>query len=104
MLLGDIGDLIGLLIAFAGVFLGHLFHNPYYDGIASMVIGVFLIGISILLYEKAEACLLGESVSKKTIREIIALTEADPSIVKVKRHFSMYHVAGRSRASVDCCF
>jgi cation diffusion facilitator family transporter len=90
VLLGDLGDLIGLFIAFAGVLLGHLLHNPYYDGIASMVIGIFLIGISILLVKESRSLLLGESISKKSLREIIALTEADPSIVKVKRHFSMY--------------
>ena len=90
VLLGDIGDLIGLFIAFLGVFLGHLFHNLYYDGIASMVIGIFLIGVSILLVRESRSLLMGESVSRKTIREIIALTEADPSIVKVQKHFSMY--------------
>jgi len=90
VLLGDLGDLVGLLIAFLGIFVGHLLHNPYYDGIASMVIGIFLIAISILLVRESRSLLLGESVSKKTIREIIALTQADPSIVKVKRHFSMY--------------
>ena len=90
VLLGDLGDLVGLLIAFLGVFLGHLLHNPYYDGIASMIIGIFLIGISLLLVRESRSLLMGETVSKKTLREIIALTEADPSIVKVKRHFSMY--------------
>jgi cation diffusion facilitator family transporter len=90
VLLGDIGDLIGLFIAFVGVLLGHLLHNPYYDGIASMVIGVFLIGISVLLVRESRSLLMGETIHKKTLQEIIALTEADPSIVKVKRHFSMY--------------
>jgi len=90
VLLGDIGDLIGLLIAFLGVLLGHLFHNPYYDGIASMVIGIFLIGISIVLVRESRSLLMGEAVSKKTLLKIIALAEADPSIVRVKKHFSMY--------------
>jgi cation diffusion facilitator family transporter len=87
---GYLGDLIGLLIAFLGVFLGHLLHNPYYDGIASMVIGIFLIGVSILLARESRSLVLGKSVSKKTMREIIALAETDPSIITVKRHFSMY--------------
>jgi cation diffusion facilitator family transporter len=90
VLIGDLGDLVGLLIAFLGVFLGHLFHNPYYDGIASMVIGIFLIIISLLLVRESRSLLMGETVSRKTLREIISLTEADPSILKVKRHFSMY--------------
>ncbi|MDB5198638.1 MAG: cation transporter [Chitinophagaceae bacterium] len=90
VLLGDVGDLIGLLIAFLGVYLGHLFHNPYYDGIASMAIGVFLIIISLLLVRESKSLLMGESMNKKTLRKIIALAQADPAIEKVKRHFSIY--------------
>lgn len=90
VLLGDLGDLIGLLIAFLGIYLGHLLHNPYYDGIASMIIGVFLIAISLLLVRESRSLLMGESASKKTLQEIVALTETDPSIIKVKKHFSMY--------------
>src|SRR5438105_11468532 len=74
VLLGDVGDLIGLGIAFLGVYLGHLFHNCYYDGIASMMIGVFLIIISLLLVSESKSLLMGESISKKTLRKIIALT------------------------------
>jgi cation diffusion facilitator family transporter len=90
VLLGDFGDLIGLFIAFAGVYLGELFHNPYYDGIASMIIGAFLIIISLLLVKESKSLLMGESVSRKTVRQIIKIAEADPSIIKVKRNFSMY--------------
>lgn len=90
VLLADIGDIAGLLIAFLGVFLGHLFHNPYYDGIASMLIGVFLITISLLLVRESKSLLMGETPNRKTLRRIVALAESDPSIVKVKKHFSIY--------------
>jgi len=90
VLLGDIGDLIGLLIAFLGVYLGHRFHNPYYDGVASIVIGVFLIVISLVLVKESKSLLIGESISRKTMRKILALAKADPSIIKIKRHFSIY--------------
>jgi len=90
VLLGEIGDAAGLIIAFLGVLLGRLFHNPYYDGAASMVIGVFLIIISLLLVRESRSLLMGETPSRKTLRKIIAITEADPSIIKVKRHYSIY--------------
>jgi cation diffusion facilitator family transporter len=90
VLVGDLGDLIGLVIAFLGVFLGHLFHNPAYDGVASMVIGVFLIIISLLLVRESRSLLMGEAMNKNTVKKIIAITEADPAILKVKKHFSMY--------------
>src|ERR1700761_1570785 len=34
VLLGDIGDLVGLVIAFIGIFVGRMLHNTYYDGVA----------------------------------------------------------------------
>ena len=33
---------------------------------------------------------MGEPVSKKTIRAIVVLAEADPSILKIKRKLSIY--------------
>ena len=81
VLLGEIGDVAGLIIAFLGVFLGHWLKNPRYDGIASMAIGLVLIGISLLLVRES---------SRKTLRKIITITESDPSIVRVKKHFSIY--------------
>ena len=90
VLLGDFGDLVGLLIAFFGIYLAHLFHNSYYDGIASMVIGVFLIILSLLLVRESWSLLMGETVSKETLDDIIKITESDDAVVKVKHHFSTY--------------
>lgn len=90
ILLGDIGDLVCLFIAFLGVFLGRLLHNPYYDGISSMIIGVILITISWLLVRQSKSLLMGVPPGKKAMRKIIKLTEADPDVIKVKRQFSMY--------------
>jgi cation diffusion facilitator family transporter len=90
VLLGDVGDIIGLIIAFTGIYLGRLFHNPYYDGVASMCIGGVMILISALLVRESKSLLMGETISRKTLRKIISIAEADISIVKVKRHRSMY--------------
>jgi cation diffusion facilitator family transporter len=90
VLLGDVGDLLGLIVAFVGVFLGQLLHNPYYDGIASMVIGVIMISISMILVRESKSLLMGEATSRKTLRKIVAITEADAAVIKVKKHFSMY--------------
>lgn len=90
VLLGDIGDLLGLMVAFLGVYLGRLYHNPYYDGAASMVIGVILVVISLLLVRESKSLLMGETGSIITLRKIVKLAEADPAVIKVKKHFSMY--------------
>jgi cation diffusion facilitator family transporter len=89
-LLGDAGDLAGLIIAFLGIFLGRYFHNSHFDGTASMLIGVMLIAISLLLVRESKSLLMGETTSRKTLRRIVALAEEDESVVKIKKHFSMY--------------
>ena len=90
VLLGDVGDLLGLTIAFAGVFIGRLLNKPYYDGIASMLIGAILLVISGLLLRESKSLLMGETPSRKTMRKVVALTEADNAVKKVKNHKSIY--------------
>ena len=90
VLLGDFGDLLGLAVAFIGIYLGRLFHNSYYDAVASMIIGLILIGISGFLIRESKSLLLGETSSRRTIRRVISLAEADSSVLKVKKHFSTY--------------
>jgi cation diffusion facilitator family transporter len=90
ILLGDIGDLAGLIIAFAGVYLSNLFQSAWYDGVASLSIGLILIVISLLLVRESRSLLMGEPVSKETIKTIVGLAEADPSVLKVKRKLSIY--------------
>jgi cation diffusion facilitator family transporter len=89
-LLGDAGDLAGLVIAFLGISLGRYFHNSHFDGGASMLIGIMLIIISLLLVRESKSLLMGETTSRKTLRRIVALAEADESVIKIKKHFSMY--------------
>ena len=90
VLLGDFGDLLGLFVAFVGIYLGRLLHNPYYDGIASMIIGLILVTISGFLIRESKSLLLGETTSRKNLKKIIAITETDSSVIKVKKHFSTY--------------
>lgn len=90
VLLGDIGDLIGLTIAFLGIYIGRIMHNSYYDGIASMLIGIILIIISGFLIRESKSLLMGETISPKKIKKIIAFVEQDNNVVKVKKHFSIY--------------
>ncbi|MDB4923105.1 cation diffusion facilitator family transporter [Mucilaginibacter sp.] len=90
VLLGDVADILGLIVAFLGVFLGHLYHNPYYDSIASIIIGLILIAISGLLVRESKSLLLGEATSRKTLHKVIMITQADEAVIKVKKHFSTY--------------
>lgn len=91
VLFEDSADLLGLIVAFLGVFLGHYFNNPYFDGIASVIIGVILTIISLLLARESRSLLMGESADKKILAKVVQLAEADKSVVKIPvRPLSMY--------------
>jgi cation diffusion facilitator family transporter len=90
VLFEDAAGLLGVIVAFLGVYLGHLYNNSSFDGIASIVIGVILIAVSVLLVRESRSLLMGEPASKETLDEIIRITEDDPSVSKVLRHYSMY--------------
>jgi divalent metal cation (Fe/Co/Zn/Cd) transporter len=84
------GGLLGVVVAFLGVLLGELLNNPYCDGVATLTIGCILTAISVLLTIENKSLLMGETESKKTLKEIVQIAESDEAIVKVVRHFSMH--------------
>lgn len=90
VLFEDAAGLLGIIVAFLGVFLGHLYHNRYADGIAAVAIGVILIAVSVLLVRESKGLLMGEPAGKKVLNDIVHITENDPSTRKVLRHYSMY--------------
>ncbi|GAB3887214.1 cation diffusion facilitator family transporter [Spirosoma agri] len=90
VLFEDASDLLGLIVAFLGVFLGHQFNNPYFDGIASIIIGLILTGVSIVLARESRSLLMGESIESATLSEIVALTESDNAVTSVLQSPSIY--------------
>jgi cation diffusion facilitator family transporter len=90
VLFEDAADLLGLIVAFLGVFLGHFFKNPYFDGVASIVIGLILTAISLLLARESRSLLMGESADSKILDAVTAIAAEDKTVVKVTRPLSMY--------------
>ena len=90
VLFEDAADLLGLIVAFLGIYLGQLYQNAYYDGVASLIIGVILTGVAVILARESRSLLMGESAGKTTMTGVLRITEADPAIMQVKRHMSMF--------------
>lgn len=90
VLLEDAADVLGLLVAFAGVWLGHYFQNPYFDGIASILIGCILTGISVVLARESHSLLMGESASSAVLKEVVQLASNEPEVITVGPPLSMY--------------
>jgi cation diffusion facilitator family transporter len=85
----DTAALIGLAIAGLGIFLGHLFDNPYFDPAASVLIGLLLVGAAFMLARETGALLVGEGIGKDATRKVREVFENDPSILCVSGLQSM---------------
>ena len=90
VLFEDSAALLGLLVAFLGIFLGHQFHNPAFDGIASIVIGVILAIVAILLAYESKGLLIGESADIETVNNIRRLAADEPAVERVMRTLTMH--------------
>jgi cation diffusion facilitator family transporter len=61
---------IGLIIALTGVSLMYYFHNPVFDAISSILIGLLLSYMAYFMAKETKHLLIGESAIEEEIREI----------------------------------
>jgi divalent metal cation (Fe/Co/Zn/Cd) transporter len=86
----DSAALAGLVLAFLGIFLGHLWGSPAADGIASILIGLLLAGVATLLVHESKGLLLGESADPEVLRDIREIVAADPAVAKAGYPLTMH--------------
>ena len=90
VLFEDASALVGLLMAFLGIFLSHWLHQPAYDGIASLGIGTLLLVVAMLLLRETKSLLLGEPAEAALLQKITELVCTEPAIVRVEAPLSSY--------------
>lgn len=90
VLLEDSAALVGLFIAFFGIFLGRQFNLPSLDGVASIMIGALLCAVAVLMVYESKGLLVGEGMDRKTLKDMRALVEADPSVESVQHLHTLY--------------
>jgi cation diffusion facilitator family transporter len=90
VLLEDSAALTGILVAFLGVYLGHRYENPYFDGAASIIIGLVLAMVALLLVFESKGLLLGESAVSATVAGIRRIVADDPNVRGVIAALTMH--------------
>lgn len=88
--LEDSAALLGLIVAFLGIFLSTQLGNPYLDGVASIVIGLLLIAVALLIGYESKELLIGEGTSAQTLGDIRTLAENDSAVDRVERILTMH--------------
>jgi cation diffusion facilitator family transporter len=86
----DLAALFGLLAAFVGTLIAQLFHLPAADGLASVVIGLLLMGVAVLLIVESRALLVGEGADPETLRSIREIAERQPGVLRAGYPMTMY--------------
>lgn len=87
--LEDSAGLVGTFLAFLGIFLGRILHNPYFDPSASILIGVLLAMVALLLVRETGALLVGERTNRARIRKMKQIIVDDPAVERVGKLFTM---------------
>ena len=90
VLFEDTAALLGLVVAFLGIFLGHQLNNPYLDGVASIVIGVILAVVAGFLAFESKGLLIGEGVDPAVLASIRSIAGADPAVEEVRKSLTMH--------------
>jgi cation diffusion facilitator family transporter len=94
VLFEDSAALLGIVIAAAGLYLTEHHAGPgagsYWDGLASILIGVVLAIVAFVLARTSRALLLGEAANPKTVQAIKDAIESHPNVVQVVELLTMH--------------
>jgi cation diffusion facilitator family transporter len=100
----DFADLLGLIIAFSGIYLSQLLHNDYFDGAASILIGLTLGTVSMILAKESKSLLVGEPSDSEIITSVKSIVNANPGVVSVKKILSTILGPSQSMLIIEAFF
>lgn len=90
VLLEDIAALTGLVFALLGVGLATITHNPIFDAIGTLFIGVLLIVVAIVLGIETKSLLVGEGATDADHDRIVAAIEDGSEVDRVIHIKTLY--------------
>ena len=90
VLFEDSAALLGLAVAFVGVLASQLTGILYFDGAASIVIGLILAATAVWLAYETKSLLIGESANPEVVDCIRKIAESSPQIQHVNEILTMH--------------
>ncbi|MCU7860536.1 MAG: cation diffusion facilitator family transporter [Candidatus Thiodiazotropha sp. (ex Lucinoma kastoroae)] len=90
VLFEDTAAMFGLVVAFAGIALTQLTGILVFDGIASIIIGLILVGTAVWLAYETKSLLIGESANPAVVQGIRELVSSKASIECVNEVLTMH--------------
>ncbi len=94
VLFEDSAALLGIVIAGVGIYLTDHHSGPgdgaYWDGVASIVIGLVLSVVAFVLARTSRTLLLGEGAGPKSVRAMTEAIESHPNVVRLVEILTMH--------------
>jgi len=90
VLLEDSAAMLGIVVAFLGIYLSEALDLPVLDGVASVLIGMILASAAIVLAQETKALLIGESADPEILEEIKQVLGGRSAIERVNEILSMH--------------
>jgi len=90
VLFEDSAAMLGLVVAFLGIWLSQTTGILYFDGIASVIIGLILGGTAIWLAYETKGLLIGESANTRIVEGIRALVQGSDGVEQLNEVLTMH--------------
>ncbi len=90
VLFEDSAAMLGLIVAFLGIWLGQVTGIPYFDGIATLIIGLILAGTAVWLAYETKGLLIGERANSEVVESIKVLTDQLDEVLHVNEVLTMH--------------
>lgn len=90
VLFEDSAAVVGLFIVAICLYLSHHLNKPFIDGIASLLVGLILIAVSLILARESRSLLMGEGIRKDTKLNIKKIIEDDEATLSLMHILSTY--------------
>lgn len=80
----------GLIIVTVLMAFSHTLQIPELDGLASVIVGLLLVFVSLILARESRSLLMGEGIASETKQKISKIVERDPAVIRTKNILSTY--------------
>lgn len=90
VLFEDTAALLGLVVALLSVILGQVTGSPYFDGVASIIIGLILALTAFWLSRETKGLLIGESANREVVDGIRAIIEQNVEVERINEILTMH--------------
>ncbi len=104
VLLENGAAMAGIVAAVVGLLLAQVTGDPFYDGAASVVIGLILAVTAMLLAYESKGLLIGESADPKLVNGLRELARSKPGVVGVGHVLTIHSAPDQITAMINVDF